>query len=126
MGSIAWPGDYLARMAVPSRPTRRGTTKTVGAASAPSPKRQRTAALQDAVALLHGAAYSARFWSAAVLCRFSFARSSLADTFNRTHRRTQLLFGVDRASFWRMFASREEAGRRLGDYLKEAGVQADL
>src|SRR4051794_25597455 len=30
-----------------------------------------------------------------------------------------------RISRW-MFASREEAGRKLGDFLKEAGAQADL
>jgi len=38
----------------------------------------------------------------------------------------QLLFGTGGTIFDVMFASREEAGRKLGDFLKEAGVQADV
>src|SRR5467141_3787227 len=47
-------------------------------------KRQRTAALQDAVALFEGDHDSARFWSAAVLCRFCLGSRAVPDSFYRT------------------------------------------
>jgi predicted phosphoribosyltransferase len=51
----------------------------------------------------------------------------LSDRLNRNlQRQSRLLFPSAQAKFHQMFVSREEAGHRLGNFLKDSGIQADL